>query len=113
MNRLNQDFQIELTLGANATEVYDFNEDREKDDYVPFRNCYIFNDNVGDLDVYLNRNKQARYIPRSSNVALEDKRISRLKITNRSASSVTVIINLNNDYSELELLKYTAGIHER
>lgn len=111
MTRLNNDFQIEVTIPAGEEKFYDFTTDAEKDAYLPFRNCYIFNDNAGDLEVYLNRNDQPRYIPKSSTVAIEDKKISRLNVKNRSASSVTVIINLNNDFSELELLRYVAGVH--
>lgn len=104
--RKNKDFAFEVTILANKEAYYDFQSDKNTDDYAPFKNIQVLNTGTEDLKIYFNSQTGYKLIPAGTILDRENLNIEYLKFVNTSSSnSATFTFTLDNDLSQKELLK--------
>lgn len=108
--RILYDFYKEIEVPANKEIELDFKSNNEINQFLPFKNGFIFNLENKRIKFYVNRRDNPRILIESGFVELNNSDLIHLKIKNDNETSHKIIITCNNDYTELELLSILAGI---
>lgn len=106
MARLNKDVSYEITVPANGEFFLDFESSTDTDKLSPFRNYTIQNIGNYAVKVYENQTSGFKYIAKGVIFERQDRRVSYLRFVNTDATNdATLIVTLDNDYSQVEMLR--------
>lgn len=115
----NQDprHNFDITISASSSESRDLNRKDTTDDnglickrYAPFKNFTIYNYGSYDIKVFFNQRQGFEDVPAGTIRTFTDENVFFYKLQNRSAAGdATVRVTLDNQETELSLLKELVG----
>lgn len=119
MERRNQNLIFNREIPAGDSFIINLSNKNEDDNgvqtdlYAPFKNLTIINNSTGaSAEYYLNAELSGKLVPSGVITAEQDKNINNIRIKNLSSTTaLKVTLQLDNDYSLIELKKLEMGIN--
>lgn len=119
MERRNQNLIFNREIPAGESFIINLSNKNQDDNgvqtdlYAPFKNLTIINNSTGaSAEYYVNAELSGKSVPSGVITAEQDKNINNIRIKNLSSTTVLKItLQLDNDYSLIELKKLEMGIN--
>lgn len=106
-----QFFTKSITLNAGEKKTIRFKDNPEFDDYAPYKNIFIINDEgLAPIHVAPNSSEQDIRVPKGTIRELKDMTLNHVIFENKGSVSTTFYYEVNNFNTELDMLKILANV---